>query len=555
MKWKNVARLISVDIKSGRLLRSREFRKYRERKYVTYMLYIGAIIIGIIIALIAINVYAAVPEMFKSSMYQGFSVFLSSLPSTIFIYSFVLTLMGQIQKAGIKVSIQPPYWLPVTWSEHTLASVIAILLGIPLASLLLIGTAVFLLSIYLGQVQLAVFTILASFGSAFIASTTTEIFRVLQTRLVGAVYKSSGKAAIWIRFLGSMAFLAVFYIVWFMLTSGSIAALGAISDLQKLIWFVPYVWLGMALYSFSYGQIMNSFVFSIASIFFIMSLFYVAVKFNTRYGLYEPPSITISHGAYSPKTGLLQKLGFSSVETAIMSKDFKAFFRRKELMYVFIMPIVFIIVPLMQLLSPRPSNTPSMSPDFFFSAWLLLLPGSMMAVMMGEIIIGEEGSAVWHYFSSPVSAGSLFKCKYLLVTLISLLIGAICAIIGIVAFQPSLKVIAVSIFESIVLTLTLAMVAIESGIRGADFVEIPRPRMIRTGTALSSFVICLVVGAVIVAPLLPHLAVKMGILIPLAPFDITISLAASGIIAFIISYAFYRLTLKRVRAFLANAEA
>lgn len=557
MKWKNVARLISVDIKSGRLLRSRGLRRYRENKFLTYLLYIGAVLVGIAIALIVFNVYATTTDvLMKQTIYSGIIALFLSFPSLIFIYSLVLTLMGQLQRMGIKVSIQPPYWLPITWSEHTLASIIAILLGIPLASILLIGSIVAVLSIFLGEIQLAIFTILMSFASAFIASTTTEIFRVLQHRLAGAVYKSSGKAAIWIRFLGTILFFIVFYLIWFSIASGmnSIAIIGAISGWQRLVWFVPYVWLGMALYSFFNGLLVDTLVFSVASTLFILCLFYVAVKLNTKYGLYEPPAITVSRGVYSPKVGLLARLGFSSLEVAIIKKDLKAFTRRKELMYIFIMPIVFVIVPLMQSFGTA-SMSISAAEQLFFSAWLLLIPGPMMAVIMGEMILGQEGGAVWHFFSSPISASGLLKCKYAVVTSFSFLVTAICSVIGIVLFQPSVKVAAVSLIESAFLILSLAMVSIESGIRGADFVEIPRPRMIKTWTAITSFIICSVAGLAILAPLFPHVAAKMGIPISLGQFDLYISLIASGLITSAIAYVFYRLALKRAKDFLVNAEA
>lgn len=556
MKWKNVVRLIRVDIKSGRLLRSTQFRRYRENKFLTYLLYMIAVLIGIGIAVIVLNVYAMTRDAATRQMIQDAIIAFSlSFPSLIFIYSLVLTLMGQIQRMGIKTSIQPPYWLPITWSEHTLASIIAILLGIPLASILLIGSIVAVLSIFLEQVPLAIFTISASFASAFIASTTTEIFRVLQLRLVGAVYKSSGRAAIWIRFIGSMLFIIIFYLIWFSIASGTnvIYFIETISSLQSIVWFIPYVWLGMSLYSFFYGLLMEALIFSIASILFILFLFYIAVKLNTKYGLYEPPAITVSRGVYSPKTGFLTKLGFSSLETAIIRKDFKAFTRRKELMYIFIMPIVFVIVPLMQSLGARTAL--SAREYLFFSAWLLLIPGPAMAVIMGEMILGEEGGAVWHFFSSPVSAGSLLKCKYAIVTSFSFLVTAICSVIGIVVFQPSSKVIAVSLVESALLIIALTMVSIESGIRGADFVEIPRPRMIRPLTAFASFILCSIVGLVILAPLLPHVASKIGLPITLAQFDLYISLVASGLIASVITYIFYRLALKRAKDFLISAEA
>jgi hypothetical protein len=557
MKWKNVARLISVDTKSGRLLRSREFRKYREDKFLKYLLYIGAVLVGIAIAVVVLNIYVATTdELVKQTIRSGITGFFLSFPSLIFIYSLVLTLMGQIQRMGVKTSIQPPYWLPITWSEHTLAAIISILLGIPLASILLIGSIVAVLSIFLGEVPLAIFTILASFASAFMASTTTEIFRVLQIRLVGAVYKSSGKAAIWIRFLGTMLFIIIFYLIWFSLTSGmnSIAIIGEISSLQRLVWFIPYVWLGTALYSFFSGLLIDTLIFSISSILFIIFLFYTAVKLNTKYGLYEPPAITVSRGVYSPRAGFLGKLGFSSLEAAIMRKDFKAFTRRRELMYIFIMPIVFVIVPLMQSFGAAATTPQRAFSQLFFSAWILLIPGPATAVIMGEMILGEEGGAVWHFFSSPISARNLLKCKYSLVAVFSFLVTAICSIIGIVLYQPSAKVIAVSLIESVFLIVTLVMVSVESGIRGADFVEIPRPRMIRPWTALANFVLCLIAGSVILAPLLPHVAAKMGLPITLAQFDLYISLILSGLIASAITYIFYRLALKRARDFLINAE-
>jgi len=556
MKWKNVARLISVDIKSGRLLRSAQFRRYQESKFLKYMLYVGAVLVGIAIAVGVLNVYAMTKDASTKQMIQeAITAFSLSFPSLIFIYSLVLTLMGQIQRMGIKASIQPPYWLPITWSEHTLASIIAILLGIPLASILLIGSIIAVLCVFIGQVQLAIFTIAASFASAFIASTTTEIFRILQLKLVGTVYKSSGRAAIWVRFIGTMLFILIFYLIWFSITSGpnSIAFMKEISSWQRLVWFIPYVWVGMALYSFFYGFLIETLLFLIVSIFFILFLFYIAVKLNTRYGLYEPPAITISQGVYSPKTGLLTKLGFSSLEAAIIRKDLKAFIRRKELMYIFIMPIVFIIVPIMQ--SFGTTKTPSALTQLFFSAWLLLIPGPTMAVITGEMILGEEGGAVWHFFSSPISTSNLLKCKYAVVASFSFLVAAICSVIGIAIFQPSVKVIAISLIESIFLIVALAMVSLESGIRGADFVEIPRPRMIRTWVAFASFILCLITGLVILVPLLPHVAVKMGFPITLAPSDLYISLIASGLIASVITYISYRLAFKRAKDFLINAEA
>ncbi|MDH5624040.1 MAG: hypothetical protein OEY39_06185, partial [Candidatus Bathyarchaeota archaeon] len=253
MNWKNVLRLISVDIKAGRLIRGQRLRRYRERRFFQYLLYGGACILGLAIGIGVGSVYTGVTDQaLRDLFYQGARSLFLSFPSLVLIFSLVFTMMGQIQRMGVRASLQPPYWLPITWEEHTLASTIANLIGFPLASLILFSSAIATISIYLEQAPLAILTIFALPASAFTASTTTEIFRILQVRLIGAVYKSTGKAAVWVRFLGSMIFLVVFYVVWFAFTSGtgSIALIKSVAGAQQAVWFVPYVWLGMVLAAF-----------------------------------------------------------------------------------------------------------------------------------------------------------------------------------------------------------------------------------------------------------------------------------------------------------------
>ena len=81
------------------------------------------------------------------------------------------------------------------------------------------------------------------------------------------------------------------------------------------------------------------------SVLFIATLYYVAVFLNMRFGLYEPPAITLQKsGVYAPETGLLGKLGFSTVEAAIIRKDARAFTRRREMISIFIVSIIMIIL-------------------------------------------------------------------------------------------------------------------------------------------------------------------------------------------------------------------
>jgi len=561
VNWKNVVRLISVDVKSGRLIRGQRLRRYRESRFFDYLLYGGACILGIAVGLVGGNIYNTVADpSLKDSLNQTVVNLFLSLPTLIFIYSIIFTLMAQMQKAGLKVSIQPPYWLPITWEEHTLASIIAHLLGIPLASIILFGSAIAVASPFLGMTSLAAFTIFALLASAFLASITTEIFRVIQVRLVGAVYKSSGKAAIWVRFLGSMLFLIIFYVVWFAFTSGtgSIALIKTLAEAQSAVWFIPYVWLGMTLVFFANGLLVHTLIFAAASLLFIILLFYVAVKLNVKFGLYEPPAITVSRGTYIPKVGFWGKLGFSSLEAAIMRKDFKAFTRRRELMYIFIMPIVFIIMPLMQFSGALGQPVPPEA-YFFLFAFILLMPGPLMAVMLGMTIIGAEGQPVWHFYSSPITANSLVKCKYAFLTIFSSAVTLICGVAGVLIAHPPLPLAATFFIESMLLIFVLGAVSLGAGIRGADFVEIPRPKMVRPLTALVNMILCFILALVILAPFASYALTLIDTSIPapisIPKIDLHIALTISTVIAIIITYVFYKIALKNAKDFLTKAEA
>jgi hypothetical protein len=557
MNWKNVLRLISVDVKAGRLIRGQRLRKYRERRVFQYLLYGGACVLGLAIGIVVGSFYAGVADSaLRDLFYDGARSLFLSVPTLVLIFSLVFTMMGQIQRMGVRASLQPPYWLPLTWEEHTLASTLANLIGVPLVFLIFLSSTIVTVSIYLEQVPLAILTIFALLASAFLASTTTEIFRILQVRLTGAVYKSTGKAAVWVRFLGSMLFLIVFYVVWFAFTSGagSIVLIEAVAGAQQAVWFVPYIWLGMVLAAFMSGLLAQTVIFSLASLLFILFLFYVAVKLNARFGLYEPPAITVSRGVYTPKVGFLGKFGFSSLEAAVMRKDFKAFTRRRELMYIFITPLVFILIPLMQYSGIY--GTPAPEGSRFLFAMILLGPGVIMAGMLGLMIIGEEGESVWLFFSSPITARSLVKCKYAFVIIFSCIVTMVCSIIGILISRPSPDIAIALLIESVLLIFALGAVSLGGGIKGADFTEAPRPRMVRPLTSLVYMLLCLVLALAIFSPLLLHAVAMEYIPIPvsLPKIELYVAVSISAVIAVVITFVFYRIALKNAEEFLLKAE-
>jgi hypothetical protein len=550
-----------VERKSGRLIRGRKLTRYRESGFLAYWPYWVGLALGIVSGLLAGMIYnfasAADPEI--STLFQegALSIFLS-LPTLVLVYSLVFTTMQQIQRSGVRASSQVPYWLPVTWQEHTLASILASLLGFPLASVVFITLVITILSVFIGQFLLAVMASLAVFAAAFMASAITEVLRILQVRFIGAVYKSSGRAAVWVRFIGSLLFFLVFYIIYFYMTSGGAATLiQTIASTQTAAWFIPFVWLGMTLYSFTSGLLLQGFIFLVLSILFIAGLFFLATLLNRRFGLYEPPAITISRGVYAPQTGFLGKLGFSTAEASLIRKDLRAFTRRRELMTIFIIPIVIMLVQVMQTLG----LTETVPVQFFvyLAASTFLLPASVMAMSLGSFMIGEEGQAVWRIYASPISAKTLVKSKYCFIIFFSVIVLAITGIFGFIVYHPSLRATVVAYCEAVFLIFALGAISLSNGIKGADFTETPRARMIHFSRSLINLGTCLLAGIAMLAPFFPYaLSSMLSEIMPSLTVEVfldpLLALVVSAVIAVIFTVIFYRIALKNASELLAKAE-
>jgi hypothetical protein len=468
-------------------------------------------------------------------------------------------MLQQIQRSGVRASTQVPYWLPITWQEHTLASVLANLMGFPLASVVLIASAIIVFSAFSGMILSALAASLAVFAAAFMASATTEVFRILQVRFVGAVYKSSGRAAIWVRFIGSLVLFATFYAIYFYVVSGSgfVTFIQTVANVQNAAWFIPFVWLGMTLYSFASGLLVDGLVFLVLSVLFIVGLFFLATKLNQRFGLYEPPAITVSRGIYAPKTGLLGKFGFSAVEAALIRKDLKAFTRRRELMTIFIIPIVVILVPLTQSLGQTGGQLPHEA-TLYLTGVAFLFPGSIMAMSLGSFIMGEEGQAVWRVYSSPISARNLVKSKYSFMIFLAFIVMAITGTFGFFVYHPSLRATLVTSLEAVFLIFALGAISLSNGIKGADFTETPRPRMIHQTWSIINLIACLLGGLAVLAPFFPYLiSTSLSTFMPglsVGFLDPLLATAISAIIAIILTIVFYRISVNNAKDLIKKAE-
>ena len=559
MNWKNVLFLLRVERKSGRLVRGVKTTRYRENSFLAYWPYWVALIIGVVGGLIANLVVSGVytdqaltnlPALTNGAL----SVFVI-LPTVILIFSFVFTLLQQIQLAGIKATGQVMYWLPITWQEQTLASILSNLLGLPIAFVIGIGSGTIVFAAFNGLILQALLTFVALIAAAFLASVSTEILRLLQMRFIGAVYKSSGRAAIWVRLAGTIFFFIVFYVLYFYVIygSGSVTFFTSLSNFQSTVWYVPFVWVALVVsYIFS-GLFLQAGLFVVFSALFIAALYYLAVFLNIRFGLYEPPAITLQKGGvYAPKTGLLGKLGFSSGEAAIIRKDFRAFTRRREMVSIFIVPIIMIILPIMQSLGVTGSAQDA--GGLIFEGIIFLLPAGFTAMLIGQVMIGEEGQSVWRIYASPISPKSLVKSKTFFLTLFSTIILFISGIVGVIFYQPTLQVTITAFLEGFFVLLAVGIVALAIGFKGPDFSQTRRARMVRQEWSLIGLVVGAVVGASVLAPLILSVGLSLFASGTINTSNLAIDVAISGAISLGISAVIYRVNLGIAADFLKKSQ-
>jgi len=558
MNWKNVLFLLRVERKSGRLIRGIKATRYRENRFLAYWPYWVPLIIGVIagfianIAVTSIYSSSAIPDL--PPIESGALGVFVTLPTIVLIFSFVFTLLQQIQIAGIKATGQVMYWLPVTWQEQTLASILSNLLGLPIAIVIGTSSGIIVFAAFNGLILQALLTSLILVAAAFLASASTEILRLIQVRFVGAVYKSSGRAAIWVRLIGTLFFFVVFYVIYFYVIYGSTSFFAALSQVQQSVWFVPFIWLALTLSNIFTGLFLQGLVYIALSSVFIIVLYFLAVFLNQRFGLYEPPAITLQKGGvYTPKTGLLGKFGFSNVEAALIRKDLRAFTRRREMVGVFLVPIILIILPVMQSLGLSGSSGASQT-DPIFSAIIFLLPGTFNAMLLGEILIGEEGQSVWRIYSSPISAKNLVKSKYFFTLFFSIIIVLISGALGIFLYNTTWTISIAIFLESLFLVIAVGAVALAIGFKGPDFSQSRRTRMVRQEWSLIGLVVCGVVGLAVLAPLIFSVGLALLLRGAIVQSNLAIGIAISAAISLAISIVAYRINIGLAKEFLRKAE-
>ena len=161
---------------------------------------------------------------------------------------------------------------------------------------------------------------------------------------------------------------------------------------------------------------------------------------------------------------------------------------------------------------------------------------------------------MWRIFSSPISPWNLVKSKYFFILSFSTLMLVITGTIGFLVFHPSLNEVFALLVMAVFLLVALGAVSLSNGIRGADFTEAPRARMIRQEWSLINLVACLLAAVAILAPFFLFLiSTFLSSSADLFP-DLYLGLGISAVISAIITAVFIRISINNANGLLTKAE-
>jgi len=173
--------------------------------------------------------------------------------------------------------------------------------------------------------------------------------------------------------------------------------------------------------------------------------------------------------------------------------------------------------------------------------------------MLGNFMTGEEGQSIWRVYFSPISAKNYVKSKYTFMLFFALMVLPITSAVGYVVYHPSARTLFTLVVESIFVAFAAGALSLANGIKGADFNEFPRPRMIRAEWSIINLATCAAAVLAVLAPILPYfIASVTGS--PIMYLDLYQAIIISGVIAFILTVIFYLVAVGNAKDLLFKAQ-
>jgi hypothetical protein len=396
----------------------------------------------------------------------------TSLPALIGPFILVAAVLFELSVSSKFASSDVVNWLPLSQTDYVTASVLSVSYIYSFLPALAIGVTLPLAAragILLAWGMAAVLSLV----SLFAMGALVEIIRAAINRVSSLVYGKAGRGTIIIRLVVTVVVILVVELGFNPTVLSSL--IGSFTGAVNAAFFVPFFWPSVAIsYLIQGSSILFAGFFGLSVIFALLVLF-AAVKVRARYWSPVPVTVEIAAGEYEPHIGLLQSLGLSAAEAAIVRKDLKGYTRRRELIPQLALPVVFVALLVVEQLSASASGG-SGSVASVYPFWLI---GGIMAIIVASSSVGQEGKAILNLYAAPVSPRMFFRAKLLVASIFGwATVFALLAASSVLAV-PTLETFVASLAVSVAVAVECTLFGFAVGVRFPDLQERPRPRFVR----------------------------------------------------------------------------
>jgi hypothetical protein len=332
-----------------------------------------------------------------------------------------------------------------------------------------------------------------SFVGVLIGAFGLEALRAFTNRASSLLYKRSGRAVMILR----LVVLIIVFVSFQLIFNPTImlSLLGSIAgSVQGAVYF-PLAWPSLAVASFIEDNLLSASLYGFLAFLLCGFFFLACARLRQAYWMPMPVSVKLSTAAYAPSVGFLSRLGLNPAESAIVRKDFRSLSRRREMARFLAIPILIVASLLIPSLMSRTSESPASSVGIL--GWFFPL---IFALFTSMISFGQEGSAVWNLYSSPLTPRELVRAKVTANIILSLPIAIAfwlgITLLGHTSFKSSLAILLVLA----TLILVESFVGLALGVKYPDFSETIRSRFIRLTGMLTGMLLGMAVAGTILAP-------------------------------------------------------
>jgi hypothetical protein len=407
-------------------------------------------------------------------------------------------------------------WLPLTPREYVLASASAIAYSDSLIVALAAGVAL-AIGAASGAWVAALLAVALSVNGLLAGALVVEMVRATTQRAAAALSGRSGRAALAGRLVLFVLVIVVFEVFFSPLLLYRLLA--AITTLGPVSYWVPVLWAPLALEGWVGGQVLPTLLFAGLAV-ALTGLFVVgAATLRVRFWAPAPAELRMDVHEYSETHPVLGRLGLDRLESALVAKDLRGLFRRREMLPVIAIPAVLLAV--VAITGATTGASGGISFLSIYAGWLV----GFAALWMATTTFGQERKALQTLYQLPITPASIYRAKRALPVLFAVVYAAVLTG-AIVVLQPSAPYVVLGLLGSYIAAGVLsALLGLAFAARFSDFQERPRPQFIRPWAMILAMFVALPlnfallgVAVLILSTIAAGAAVPIALLVGLVAF-------------------------------------